>query len=705
MLIGSLLTRYFLDDGITQTPEWQALGAAELDAFESEVRRLLRPFTPRTGRNEANTERELIWPVLDALGWHDISVQESAGRFDVPDIALFPSPAAKAAAEAPGGPGPYAQAVAIAESKRWLRPLDRSDTLDSGRREGPPSSQINRYLTVLQGPSNHRLHWGILTNGRLWRLYYVMARSRSEDFLELDLPAILGLEGFADDMFAPPPDQRRHWLAVFYLLFRRQAFPAAADRRDCFLVRAVDEGQNWEARVADSLRAVVFDEVFPNLVAAIADHDPLRPRKDISPAFCAEVREGALVLLYRLLFLLYAEDRNLLPVADPKYDDYGLRRHIRNSVAERLDTGYVFAERLDNLFAHVRSLSLGVDQGEPALGLPPYNGGLFDTLQMPILGRVRIPDRKFAPIIDALSRTRKDGRPHRINFQDLSVRQLGSIYEGLLEFNVEEVDGRVRVIRDEEARHGSGSYYTPDPIVDLIVARVAQPPIDARLQAFRDKAEKLAAGRRPVADRLAALREVDSASAILSLKFCDPAMGSGHFLVALVDYLADRILEAIAEAESGVPWLPEDKPYVSPLTEAIDAVRNRILDQARSHGWRVTAAQLDDRLLVRRMILKRCIYGVDKNPMAVELAKVSLWLHTFTIGAPLSFLDHHLRCGDSILGDRVRTVADWLQQHGALHISRYVQAAKNTAQLMIDIERMVDADITEVKRSAETFAG
>ena len=140
------------------------------------------------------------------------------------------------------------------------------------------------------------------------------------------------------------------------------------------------------------------------------------------------------------------------------------------------------------------------------------------------------------------------------------------------------------------------------------------------------------------------LKRADPAEKLLELKVCDPAMGSGHFLVNLVDYLADRVITAMAEAEA----LVDD--YISPLTERIDVIRNTIIDNAEKRGWTIDTEQLDDRHIVRRMVLKRCVYGVDKNPMAVELAKVSLWLHTFTVGAPLSFLDHHLRCGDSLFG-------------------------------------------------------
>ena len=154
------------------------------------------------------------------------------------------------------------------------------------------------------------------------------------------------------------------------------------------------------------------------------------------------------------------------------------------------------------------------------------------------------------------------------------------------------------------------------------------------------------------------LKRLDPAEKILKLKVCDPAMGSGHFLVNLVDHLSDRVIAAMAEAEAA--W----EGYLSPLNERIENIRNTIIDNAERRGWTVDPSQLDDRHIVRRMVLKRCVYGVDKNPMAVELAKVSLWLHTFTVGAPLSFLDHHLRCGDSLFGAWVKPSLDKAEQHG-----------------------------------------
>ncbi len=145
--------------------------------------------------------------------------------------------------------------------------------------------------------------------------------------------------------------------------------------------------------------------------------------------------------------------------------------------------------------------------------------------------------------------------------------------------------------------------------------------------------------------------------------------------------------------------------YVSPLAGRIEDIRRTILANAEAEGWTVDAARLDDRHIVRRMVLKRCIYGVDKNPMAVELAKVSLWLHTFTVGAPLSFLDHHLRCGDSLFGAWVRTGADRAADYDApLLLHGPIQGAIGATEAMRAVEALTDAEIAEVRRSAEAFA-
>ncbi len=228
---------------------------------------------------------------------------------------------------------------------------------------------------------------------------------------------------------------------------------------------------------------------------------------------------------------------------------------------------------------------------------------------------------------------------------------MGSIYERLLEHEVVDSDEGLKVGLNTFARKGSGSYYTPDDLVRLIIERTVGPLVKERIAIFTAAAAK---------QKGKALDAFDPATAILELKICDPAMGSGHFLVDLVDYLSDEVITATV----AVTEVAED--YTSPLMGRIAAIRAQIMEQANANKWAMNEDQLVDKVIVRRMVLKRVIYGVDKNPMAVELAKVALWLHSFTVGAPLSFLDHHLRCGDSLFGETVRGVMDKLAKRGAL---------------------------------------
>jgi hypothetical protein len=171
-----------------------------------------------------------------------------------------------------------------------------------------------------------------------------------------------------------------------------------------------------------------------------------------------------------------------------------------------------------------------------------------------------------------------------------------------------------------------------------------------------------------------------------------------------VDWLADKALAAIAEAELIVDW--SDVPYRSPVLASIEQTRRDIVDQADLHKWPFVGDHLDDRHIVRRTILKRCIYGVDRNPMAVELAKVALWLHTFTVGAPLSFLDHHLRCGNSLFGFWMREAMDRLAGWGGqLLINQPMQEAMAQAASMAKLEAVQDIHIAEVHESKTIFDG
>lgn len=310
----------------------------------------------------------------------------------------------------------------------------------------------------------------------------------------------------------------------------------------------------------------------------------------------------------------------------------------------------------------------------------------------------------MAEALDILSWEQRDGRRRYINYRDLSVQQLGSIYERLLEFELVRDDAGALDIRPNIfARKNSGSYYTPDDLVLLILDETLAPLIDDAHAAFRERLASLKPGDSEDY-KFTELQKVDPAKAITRLRVCDPAMGSGHFLVSLVDRLTNHALTAVAEA-AALAMQEHGLEYESPVSEEVRKVRATIRGNAQDAGWTVAEEQLDDPQLVKRMVLKRCVYGADKNPMAVELAKVALWLHTFTVGAPLSFIDHHLAAGDSLFGLWVRDAIDKAGKGGALFLHEPLQRAQRQAVVMETIEALTDAEIGEAHRSAAMWEG
>ena len=292
--------------------------------------------------------------------------------------------------------------------------------------------------------------------------------------------------------------------------------------------------------------------------------------------------------------------------------------HLATDIHEKLDDGIAPAPGVSLYWTRLKELFTLINDGWED-HIPQYNGGLFNPQQHPFLESYEIGDDTLAQVIELLTRT--EAR-ERIAYRDLDVRHLGDIYEGLLEYQPQIADqdliivskkgsetvapksspnqevayseGEVYLLTDKGERKATGSYYTPDYIVRYIVENT-----------------------------LAPLCEGKSVDEILSLKILDPATGSAHFLVGVVDYLAEELITH------------PDAPHI---TETADA-------ETELAYW-------------RRRVVESCVYGVDLNPMAVELAKLSLWLHTVAKGEPLSFLDHHIRCGNSLIGAKIENLSN-----------------------------------------------
>ncbi len=490
---GQLFTQDFLLRGIVETPPYQALDLAVMAQFRNALNTIYALLRADSTLNEAQTEQLVIERVLVELGWGaDYLPQVNLSgkrREDVPDILLFPDALAmQAARNEARDEQRYRHGVAILEAKRWLRPLDRGDASEVTD-PGAPSSQMLRYLSRADVVSDRAVKWGLLTNGAVWRLYYQDARSRAEEFFELDLALALGVPGVQGELDGMEPDQA---LKLFFLLFNRAAFLTqtwdTANRS--FHAYALNEARLYEEAVSKDLGARVFTEIFPRLAQALADGDLQSQKQKVgygqftrqqyTREYLEEVRESALVFLYRLLFMFYAEDRHLLPVRDPRYQPYSVRR-LRERVRDEIDASKVFSSKLDNIWRDLKGVFQLIDEGDDAVGMPAYNGGLFDRARAPLLERTRVPDAVMAPLIDALSRRTEDLLHAWFNYRDLAVSHLGGIYERLLEYTlVHEVQAaddyreklevnRITAQPASFARKVSGSYYTHDDLVRLIL--------------------------------------------------------------------------------------------------------------------------------------------------------------------------------------------------------------------------------------------
>ena len=680
--------------------------------------------------NEAQTEQLLIEKLLLALGCGDDYLPQvnlsGKRREDVPDILLFAdADARKRAVDEKRDDQRYRHGLAILEAKRWLRPLDRGDASEP-RDPSAPSSQMLRYLSRADVMSDRAVKWGMLTNGGVWRLYWQDARSRAEEFFEIELAALLAVPGVQTELFGYDAS---HGLKLFCLLFNRAAFlPQSWDaERRSLHAYARNEARLYEERVSQDLGRRVFDDIFPSLAQALAAGDLQSQTESVgygqftrqryTAAYLEDVREATLILLYRLLFLFYAEDRRLLPIDEPGYRAYSVRA-LREEVRDKVEAGAKWSTTMTRLWLSLRGAFQLVDAGEDTIGMPAYNGGLFNRGRSLLVERTRVTDAVMAPIIDALSRRTDEVLRGWINYRDLSVSHLGSIYERLLEYSlaheVQAVDdyrdkleiNRITARPASFARKVSGSYYTHDDLVRLVLRESVGLLVQEKHAEFDALLKRLARKQAlgPSDDEV--LNAIDPASAILELKVCDPAMGSGHFLVTLVDYLADAVLEAqtraaqaVAELPGVAHWIESGRPWQSPVVARTAHIRRTIKAQAKQRGWAVTDAQLDDRHIVRRMVLKKCIFGVDKNLMAVELAKTALWLHTFTVGAPLSFLDHHLKHGDSLHGERLGDVQRGLNSLGMLFQQTDLKRLELAAKNLLQVADLTDVDIAEARLS------
>ena len=460
----------FLEADIREQDEYKAsiADSAGFDAFAAAAREALSGMQGVHSPDEEITIERVIAPILDALGWSAKLPKRSLTSFDEVDLAIYADAEDAERLLAESERKQVLGATGVVECKRWQRDFDASGT-GGGRGSETAAQQIQRYLLIAGADSNESLRWGILTNGARWRIYSYRARPRERTW-EIDLASLLT----RTDLFSQVLDEKaNHQLRTAYLLLRRDSWVPQEGERETFLDRLLEQGRRRDTDLANDLSEIIFKKIYRDIVTLFWNKMP--------EASSEAIARAALFFLYRLLFIYYGEDRGMLNTEDPNYQPLSLRHGVRDPVAEQFGRAQ-FSTRSTRYWQHLKDLRKTIDQGDEALDLPAYNGGLFADRHQ-ILDEIELSDAELAPIIYDLSHT---SNGTYASYRNLEVQQLGSIYERLLErVPQRDDDGQVDVTISPYARKDSGSYYTPQELVDLIVERTLQPLVNERIETFR----------------------------------------------------------------------------------------------------------------------------------------------------------------------------------------------------------------------------
>ncbi|MFF5857736.1 Eco57I restriction-modification methylase domain-containing protein [Streptomyces sp. NPDC012751] len=444
--------------------------------------------------------------------------------------------------------------------------------------------------------------WAVLTNGRRLRLLRDSSSFATPAYVDFDLEAILDGELFSE-------------FVLLYCVLHASRFevPEGTAASGCWLEKWRAEAVTSGARALDQLRLGVQHALTVLGTGFLRHPDNVRLREDVDPK---ALRDALLRLVYRLLFVFVAEDREALldPGADERqrraYERYFSSARLRERARRRQGTAH------GDQYQALRIVldALGTEGGRPELGLPGL-GGLFTPTETDApLDGLKLSNESLLAAVRHLAQVRDPGarRWRPVDYRHLDAEELGSVYESLLELEPKHsaTDRSFELIEVAgNSRKTTGSYYTPSSLIECLLDTTLDPVIDDAVK--RGEQRGTAAGRPDPTD--------DIVEELLSLTVCDPACGSGHFLVAS----ARRIAKRVASVRERNP------------EPTVDAVRHALHE-----------------------VVARCIYGVDLNPMAVELAKVSLWLEALEPGKPLGFLDAHVKRGNGLIGATPKLLAE-----------------------------------------------
>ena len=517
--------------------------------------------------------------------------------------------------------------------------------------------------------------WAILTNGKKWRLYSAKISASSTNYFEISLD--------------PAQDSITKYLII---LFGAASFEKIDEKRDIDLF--FEEGKNYAKKIEEDLSDKIMspDGLFLDIVKGVLEHDM---EKTFTSEELESAKQTSLKIMYRIWFLAYAESRNLLPLRDEKYKPISLQL-----IRSRLDSFEKSTD--DECWKALLVLFEGIRNGSQKHNLPQYNGGLFK--KDPSIDDISIKN-KF--IVNALyGLLESDGEA--IDYADFSVRHLGNIFETLMEFSPHQTEKDIMLLEDTKgvreiktqkdatysykkndlylaskggivSRKTSASFYTPDEIVKFLVNQGLNPIFDEREKLISEDVKRYQKSKNEKNWQTCMDR-------ILDIQVLDPSMGSGHFLVEALNKITLWATDILKQHKE------------HPLISEIEADRKIIIAEQKKNKITIDENLLTHDVLLKRKIMKRCIFGVDLNPMAVDLAKLSLWLDSFAIGVPLTYMDHHLKNGDSTIG----SFLDELKDKKNATLDDWSPTAESN-QMICDVITSSDVTIKQAHASEDLY--
>jgi len=687
-----------LDGELSANPEWLDPARTVFDTVRS---LWARAEQSDSAWDAAQVSRAFLQPLLRALGWTSVPLPTQNQQDGLYGLCADDFAASELYIRYEEGESMTPWVLAMAQATSWGRTLDHVVTPGGPESAGgaEPVASAHQMVGELRRSD---VRWGVLTNGRVWRLFSRDANSLSRAYYEVDLADVF------DGLMPREAPEKDRWEAFrrWWLLFRQASYVRGADGR-CLLESLREQEPQAGLHVRDVLRERLLTTALPAVAGGFVSYRYQRTGIEAeSAATLGEIRRASVRLLARMLFLLIAEARDLLPLSDPEYRPHSLTAQAEWA-AERvrrelpLNDGVYTTARYDITL----SLLHRVSKGDPEKGLPCYGRLFFDPAESDhaFLEKTKLSDEALALALDALFRG--------IDYTALDARDLVQVASVLLDSRITVIDpeaGEVMVTHkggEHVLRERVRSAALPDYVVKPAVEQALDPVLRDRDQLFADAMDQVVALRkrlRRALDRTKRSRlhaEWDAAAceareAFLGIHVCDPAMGAGEFLMSVVDVLTDGIIERLQAYHAGHPDVPRDW---NPIYRQLDDLRRDIVEEMVRQGIQLEPGELADATLLSRLVAQRTLFGVSEDPLAVELIEAGLWLHTFTPGAPLSFLNHHLRHGNSLLG---MTLPEAAERVGLARAEDQVLEAVGTLSALV---ARVDATPLDVRWSEAQF--